>query len=535
MSSQIEIECKLLCKANFNQQSFIRRLKNRYSLSRAKLIEQHDIYLDTPSGSLRRAGLSARCRKRGNVRSIDIKPVPIISDLVMKRPEISATVPRGKTPEDTLKSLVLERFIISLKEKPRQELHLKTKRQLYILKGEGFSAELCLDHVNVLKSLRSKGEFFSEVELELLEGDEKKFIEAAHLIAKDKTLEASKISKYIRARRLLGLQDYKYAAAKPEFGALANVDEVARAIGRQLLETIKAYQSGTWVGLDSEHLHKMRVSTRRLRAALKTFSPAFDPRTLTFLQGELKWLAAELGKVRDLDVHLLALPNWKAELGDISEDGWSELKTLMLKHWDDQHHELLAALSSNRYRQFITKAEKAFAMPRRRAKNHPGQAPVGILAAEMIVKSYQRLAKAFKRVLKDPKAENLHQLRIVGKRARYTSEFFAPLMSKSFNDNASKLKAFQDDLGLFQDSVVAGDFMDELMAKTDALSSVDLGFALGLVSGASQINAQRGYDRATRALKELGGLKIINKQIRQAKELKAFIERAQSLTLSPMG
>src|SRR5215218_5718489 len=52
----------------------------------------------------------------------------------------------------------------------------------------------------------------------------------------------------------------------------------------------------------TDAVHKMRVATRRLRSALTTFKPLFDPDVARPLRDELKWLAGELGAARDAEV-----------------------------------------------------------------------------------------------------------------------------------------------------------------------------------------------------------------------------------------
>src|SRR5271165_6024476 len=53
---------------------------------------------------------------------------------------------------------------------------------------------------------------------------------------------------------------------------------------------------------DPEGVHRLRTSTRRLRSELRTVSDLVDRERGEHLEQELKWLAAELGSVRDLDI-----------------------------------------------------------------------------------------------------------------------------------------------------------------------------------------------------------------------------------------
>ena len=58
---------------------------------------------------------------------------------------------------------------------------------------------------------------------------------------------------------------------------------------------------------DIERVHAMRVATRRLRAVLEIFAPAFPPQRHREVLREVKALADALGARRDPDVQLEAL------------------------------------------------------------------------------------------------------------------------------------------------------------------------------------------------------------------------------------
>ena len=58
---------------------------------------------------------------------------------------------------------------------------------------------------------------------------------------------------------------------------------------------------------DIERVHAMRVATRRLRAVLEIFAPAFPSRRHKAILEEVKALADALGERRDPDVQLEAL------------------------------------------------------------------------------------------------------------------------------------------------------------------------------------------------------------------------------------
>ena len=63
-----------------------------------------------------------------------------------------------------------------------------------------------------------------------------------------------------------------------------------------------SYRDGTLPGEDIEELHAMRVSSRRLRAAMDAFDGAFPAKSFRPLLRQVKEITDVLGDARDLDV-----------------------------------------------------------------------------------------------------------------------------------------------------------------------------------------------------------------------------------------
>jgi CHAD domain-containing protein len=77
---------------------------------------------------------------------------------------------------------------------------------------------------------------------------------------------------------------------------------------RLILETrfreMMSYRDGTLLGDDIEQLHSMRVSSRRLRSAMRNFRDCFEQEGLRYHSERMRGIAATLGAVRDLDVRI---------------------------------------------------------------------------------------------------------------------------------------------------------------------------------------------------------------------------------------
>jgi CHAD domain-containing protein len=80
--------------------------------------------------------------------------------------------------------------------------------------------------------------------------------------------------------------------------------EAAAAIVAERSEAVFAQREGVLDTADIERVHRMRVATRRLRAALEVFGPALHGKRGKRALAEVKALADALGERRDRDVQL---------------------------------------------------------------------------------------------------------------------------------------------------------------------------------------------------------------------------------------
>jgi CHAD domain-containing protein len=95
---------------------------------------------------------------------------------------------------------------------------------------------------------------------------------------------------------------------------------------------------------DIDRVHDMRVATRRLRAVLEVFAPAFDQRRLKRVLKDVKALADALGARRDPDVQLAALAQIAAALPGPDQPGIEAFAERMRAEQDDGNAILAAAL-----------------------------------------------------------------------------------------------------------------------------------------------------------------------------------------------
>jgi CHAD domain-containing protein len=95
---------------------------------------------------------------------------------------------------------------------------------------------------------------------------------------------------------------------------------------------------------DIERVHDMRVATRRLRAVLEVFAPAFDKRQHKAVLKDVKELADALGARRDPDVQLAALTAIAEQLPGPDQPGVEAFAARVRAEQGDGNEILAAAL-----------------------------------------------------------------------------------------------------------------------------------------------------------------------------------------------
>jgi CHAD domain-containing protein len=97
-----------------------------------------------------------------------------------------------------------------------------------------------------------------------------------------------------------------------------------------------------------EHLHDMRVATRRLRAALEIFEPCFPPKELGAALAQLKAIADALGERRDRDVTIAALEDFEAAMAASDRPGVETLVERMRAEQGEANETLAAFIDPGR-------------------------------------------------------------------------------------------------------------------------------------------------------------------------------------------
>ena len=234
------------------------------------------------------------------------------------------------------------------------------------------------------------------------------------------------------------------------------VAEAGRKVLRFHLARMLAHEAGTREGRDPEDLHKMRVATRRMRAAWRVFGDGFQKGRTKRHRRRLREVAARLGAVRDLDVLIEAAEKYLGAVPRIERRAAEPLFAAWREQRDEARLLLVRELDSDGYQRWVADFRDFVRSEGAAAAQVPPTAAHRIrdTAGSRVWKAYE-LVRAYEPVLRWADVATLHELRIAAKWLRYTVEFVRECLGPDSDMVIARVTALQDHLGLLHDADVA--------------------------------------------------------------------------------
>lgn len=251
-----------------------------------------------------------------------------------------------------------------------------------------------------------------------------------------------------------------------------------RALLDKRLRAMLHHEPGVRDGSDIEELHQMRVSVRRMRAALKAARPLLDQAWSDDLRTELGRLGRALGPVRDLDVMIERLRGEVSALPPAEQAAGERLVAVLADDRVAARAQMLDELDSDRHAALRRRLGDIVATP----LPEPSAGVARPELVDLVRAELRKITKAVRRAGEDPPDMTLHDLRIRTKRLRYTGELVDPAMrdesgrrtkdSKRVRTMLKAAEQLQEVLGDHQDACVAEHrirrLLDELGDAPDA-------------------------------------------------------------------
>ena len=244
-----------------------------------------------------------------------------------------------------------------------------------------------------------------------------------------------------------------------------------------------------------EVVHDVRVATRRLRTALRSFSTLvdLDAEARTEVEDDLRWLAWLLSGIRDADIlqqnlheRLAALPD-ELVMGPVRE----EIATTLSDERRAALAELAAEQDSPRYHQIRGTVSRWRLTPP--LTDDAGQ-QIEVLGREILARRRRRARQRLATASLDP--SQTHEARKAVKRLRYTADVLAPVIPEA-SKLAKRAKRLQRRLGSHQDAVVEVEFL-RAQARTFGPRAGSNGFVYGVLLADAERRATEVQDAVLR-------------------------------------
>ncbi len=459
-----------------------------------------DAYIDTEADALAQAGFGGRLRRRGSRFTLSLKsrgtvgPDPdeedsgqAVPEALHRRVEIEGPATRSLDPRDWSDSPARQRLVDIIGEAPlRIRFVVQQRRAVRELRDEdGHAAEVSLDEVRVRSGGKVVGSF-AALEVEAIGESRALLDQMAADLESSGLVEPEHRSKEVIAAELVVRAGERARAGEPTGGSAeesaaspdalgvdeddatpkppkspgVSVDDTLGAAGRKVLRMhlmrMLASEPGTRTGETPEDLHKMRVATRRMRAAWRVFDGAYRPKLQKRYVRELRETATALGEVRDLDVQIEGVDDYLKTLSPAGAAALEPLRDEWQRRREAGRERLLELLDSNSYARFVIDYREFVETPGKGELEPAPGAPILVhdTAGGRIWQAYERV-RAHDTTLAWADVAALHALRIDGKRLRYTLEFFREVLPRQSDELIARVTELQDHLGLLNDADVA--------------------------------------------------------------------------------
>ncbi len=444
-------------------------LLKAHAVTRPVTRRLYNIYYDTPKLELHRSEMALRLRHAGRQWLQTLKGGGSVKGGLHQRNEWEVQV-RGPALDFSLPEM--EEWDIhlgpSLRKKLRPVFVTDFSRNSRMLHWQGAQIELCMDQGKI--STEQDCVALCELELELKSGEPQKLFELALAFLEIVPFELEAVSKAEQGYRLLsGYIEHPVKGVTPTLRRADTLADALRALIWACLQHFQANLPGAMSTDDAEYLHQMRVALRRLRVVLRMAERACADRELAVLRKDISDLAAALGPVREWDVFIAETlqPMCQRMTG---HDGLQVLLAVSERKRASCYAGLRSEVQARelqrmllRFAIWMTDADWLSADGSQKAKTTQ---PVQDFATRSLNKLAERFTRSA-RQMSTFEAGQLHALRILAKKLRYSTEFFASLYDKQKAKSfLAALSEVQEVLGRINDVASAHRLLDELAADT---------------------------------------------------------------------
>jgi CHAD domain-containing protein len=240
------------------------------------------------------------------------------------------------------------------------------------------------------------------------------------------------------------------------------------------VEALQAEIQGALVGDDIEHVHQMRVASRRMRNGLNLFADCLSKKKAAAWRDQIRLITKALGNARDLDIQIdLVNRCIDVELEERLKAGYNRLLLRLKQERTKAQVKVQQTLTDLQQGGILDRMNRQLMAMTESA----GQ--VYLYTPSLYQQAFEAISSSldgfldYESYIYDPlNIKELHAMRIEGKHLRYTLEIFAPIYGNALELHIRAMKGVQDLLGEIHDNDVwiawLPKFMDKEQARVEA-------------------------------------------------------------------
>jgi CHAD domain-containing protein len=235
------------------------------------------------------------------------------------------------------------------------------------------------------------------------------------------------------------------------------------AVTQKRLEKFVSLFAKVLVSDHPNNIHDARVWSRRLQETFRVWFP--KPRTgkNRKLVRTLRQVRRALGNCRNTDVTIgLIDDKLSSARTSAAHTGWDLVKDYLRETRERQMARAREELARHDIAQFVTRTQSLL------QPNGFQRGPEELLK-QSVEAALTNWNDALQKAKENPQADQIHALRIAGKRLRYRAELLADLGDSSMKPRIKSLKSLQDALGNWHDRYVLLQLIAEFIGRPDFL------------------------------------------------------------------
>ena len=236
------------------------------------------------------------------------------------------------------------------------------------------------------------------------------------------------------------------------------------SVTQRRLEKFVSLFAKVLVSDQPDTIHDTRVWSRRLQEVFRVLFPKPRVGKSQKLIRTLRQVRRALGSCRNIDVTIDLIRRQTRCVNDDSPayEPWNLIRNYLLEKRARQIARAHEELTRHDIMQFVTRTQSLLQV------DGPEKEPEALLQ-QSLEEALTEWNDALRDAQETPQPDQIHGLRIAGKRLRYRAELLADLGHPSVKPRIKALKRLQDELGNWHDRYVLLQFIAEFIGRPDFL------------------------------------------------------------------